>query len=36
VRIVKLHGEGQQLVEPWKADMASDDDKLGKVEQHFF
>jgi hypothetical protein len=34
VKILKLYGKGDQLIDPWKADMASDNDKLRKVEQH--
>ena len=34
VKVLKLYGNGDQLIDPWKADMARDNDKLGKVEQH--
>ena len=36
VKILKLHGKGNKLIEPRKADMASDNDEFRKVEQHVF
>ena len=31
---LKFYGKGDQLIDPWKADVTSDNDKFGKVEQH--
>jgi len=31
---LEFYGKGDQLIDPRKADVASDNDKFGKVEQH--